>query len=170
MITEYTEHGAGLVCSFPACRNVGIRFRYCKFCNDAIARRSFKEHQASHYANLDSNECHVDEPDRKISSKPARSANLAVASSRFREETLRSALVSSPQKRREISHEQHHSRQQDEVLPSAKRQRAWDSLLIQRPSKQNEEALKVWLEKVVVVSDMQSSDNDLKLSDSSENN
>ena len=170
MITEYTEHGAGLVCSFPACRNVGIRFRYCKLCNDAIARRSFKEHQASHYTDLESNKCNVDEPDRKISAIPARNAIPAVATNRFREETLvgpAGALMTSSQKRRETSREQPQSRQQDEVLPSAKRQRAWDSLLTQRPSKDNEEALKVWLEKVVVVSDMQSSDNGLQLSDSS---
>ena len=41
------EDGKGLVCSFPQCRNTGIKFRYCKFCDDAIARRNFKRHQHS---------------------------------------------------------------------------------------------------------------------------
>ena len=45
--TSGTKHGDGLVCSFPQCRNSGIKFRYCRFCDDAIARRNFKRHQHS---------------------------------------------------------------------------------------------------------------------------
>lgn len=31
-----------LVCSFPACRNGGVKFIYCGYCKDAIARRNFR--------------------------------------------------------------------------------------------------------------------------------
>jgi hypothetical protein len=41
-ITTDTAHGTELVCSFPQCRNGGVKFLFCKFCNDAIARRSFR--------------------------------------------------------------------------------------------------------------------------------
>ena len=35
-------HGSELVCSYPACRNSGVRFLYCKYCDAAISRRGFK--------------------------------------------------------------------------------------------------------------------------------
>lgn len=35
-------HGSDLVCSYPQCRNGGVKFLYCKFCDTAIARRSFR--------------------------------------------------------------------------------------------------------------------------------
>ncbi|KAL3911201.1 MAG: hypothetical protein SGILL_007374 [Bacillariaceae sp.] len=41
-ITSDMAHGADLVCSYPQCRNGGVKFLYCKFCDDAIARRSFR--------------------------------------------------------------------------------------------------------------------------------
>ncbi|KAG7369026.1 hypothetical protein IV203_031769 [Nitzschia inconspicua] len=41
-IHKDTLHGGDLVCSYPACHNTGVRFLYCKYCNDAISRRGFK--------------------------------------------------------------------------------------------------------------------------------
>ena len=37
-----TKHGDGLVCCFPKCRDNGIKFRYCAYCKDAIAKRCFR--------------------------------------------------------------------------------------------------------------------------------
>ena len=44
-IPKNAEHGMDLVCSFPSCRNGGIKFLWCKYCDDVIAKRTFK---ASH--------------------------------------------------------------------------------------------------------------------------
>jgi hypothetical protein len=41
-ITDGTEHGEGLICSFQDCRKAGIRFRYCAECKDGIAKRNFR--------------------------------------------------------------------------------------------------------------------------------
>lgn len=41
-VLEETPHGGELVCSYPACRNSGVRFLYCKYCDAAISRRGFK--------------------------------------------------------------------------------------------------------------------------------
>jgi hypothetical protein len=37
-----TKHGDGLVCSFPSCRNDGIKFLYCDHCRDAVGKRVFR--------------------------------------------------------------------------------------------------------------------------------
>ena len=41
-ISDQTEHGEGLICSFVECRKAGIKFRYCTVCKDAIAKRNFR--------------------------------------------------------------------------------------------------------------------------------
>jgi hypothetical protein len=35
-----------LVCSFPTCRNGGIKFLYCLYCDDVIAKRTFRTHHS----------------------------------------------------------------------------------------------------------------------------
>jgi hypothetical protein len=37
-----TKHGDGLVCSFPSCRNDGVKFLYCEHCRDAVGKRVFR--------------------------------------------------------------------------------------------------------------------------------
>jgi hypothetical protein len=48
------SHGAELVCSFPACRNGGIKFVWCKYCEVPVSKRSFKS-QHSHVDLRESN-------------------------------------------------------------------------------------------------------------------
>jgi hypothetical protein len=40
--TSRVLHGLELVCSYPSCRNKGIKFKYCFFCDDAISKRCFR--------------------------------------------------------------------------------------------------------------------------------
>ena len=45
-ISKETKHGDPLVCSFTACRDTGIKFRYCAYCKNAITKRQFdSQHQ-----------------------------------------------------------------------------------------------------------------------------
>ena len=39
-------HGADLKCSHPTCMNDGIKFRFCKHCNKAVAKRNFRKRHA----------------------------------------------------------------------------------------------------------------------------
>jgi len=41
-ISENVKHGDGLVCSFPDCRNRGVKFLYCAYCKDPVAKRNFR--------------------------------------------------------------------------------------------------------------------------------
>ena len=39
-------HGAELKCSHPTCAKKGIKFRYCKYCGKAVAKRNFRKRHA----------------------------------------------------------------------------------------------------------------------------
>lgn len=46
MIPEDIKHGTELYCSYFACRNAGIKFRYCVYCKLPVAKRNFaKRHR-----------------------------------------------------------------------------------------------------------------------------
>lgn len=85
------EHGKGLVCSFPQCRNTGIKFRYCKFCDDAIARRNFKRHQ---HSNKDTQENKTGRP-RKSHPQPAGDENSKEVGHESEKDTSSSSSESS---------------------------------------------------------------------------
>lgn len=42
VIPDGIEHGDELVCSFPACRQAGVKFRYCVDCKVPVAKRNFR--------------------------------------------------------------------------------------------------------------------------------
>ena len=43
MIPSNIGHGSDLVCSFAACRNAGVKFRYCAVCRVPVAKRNFHQ-------------------------------------------------------------------------------------------------------------------------------
>ena len=42
VIPEDSEHGDELMCTYPACRNAGVKFRYCLHCKVPVAKRNFR--------------------------------------------------------------------------------------------------------------------------------
>lgn len=42
VIPQGIEHGDELVCSYPACRQAGVKFRYCLHCEVPVAKRNFR--------------------------------------------------------------------------------------------------------------------------------
>lgn len=43
VIPENVKHGEELICSYFACRNAGIKFRYCSHCKVPVAKRNFRK-------------------------------------------------------------------------------------------------------------------------------
>lgn len=43
MIPENVRHGEELICSYFACRNAGVKFRYCSHCKVPVAKRNFRK-------------------------------------------------------------------------------------------------------------------------------
>ena len=42
VIPDGVEHGDELVCSYPSCRQAGVKFRYCLHCKVPVAKRNFR--------------------------------------------------------------------------------------------------------------------------------
>mmetsp|Transcript_2731 Transcript_2731/g.6288 ORF Transcript_2731/g.6288 Transcript_2731/m.6288 type:complete len:894 (-) Transcript_2731:257-2938(-) len=42
VVPEGIEHGDELLCSYPACRAAGCKFRYCLYCKVPVAKRNFR--------------------------------------------------------------------------------------------------------------------------------
>ena len=42
VIPDGIEHGDELMCSYPACRQAGVKFRYCLHCKVPVAKRNFR--------------------------------------------------------------------------------------------------------------------------------
>ncbi|KAL3807061.1 hypothetical protein ACHAXA_008007 [Cyclostephanos tholiformis] len=54
IIPPNIEHGDELLCSFPSCRNVGAKFRYCLHCKVPVAKRNFRNrHKHGNMGGLD---------------------------------------------------------------------------------------------------------------------
>ena len=52
IISEDLEHGTELVCSYSACRNNGVKFCFCAYCQTPVAKRNFrKRHMHDHEDN-----------------------------------------------------------------------------------------------------------------------
>lgn len=50
-VPEDVKHGDELVCSFPECRNSGVKFCFCTYCNIPVAKRNFRiRHNHCDYA------------------------------------------------------------------------------------------------------------------------
>lgn len=43
MIPDKVRHGEELICSYFACRNTGVKFRYCSHCKVPVAKRNFRK-------------------------------------------------------------------------------------------------------------------------------
>jgi hypothetical protein len=157
------------VCSFAECRNAGVKFRYCRFCQDAVARRNFKHHH--HKDDLDEEQTAT----KRISSTAVvpmvEQSKVAAAdedsSSSAAEENdhglscslAYSSTASGPPeiagRASSIEEDVHVQdlRQPADLRPSRKRIKAWTALLTQRPRSNEGCKMAKWLEKVRAVSD-----------------
>lgn len=176
-ISPDIKHGDGLICSFPACRNRGVKFLYCAYCKDPVAKRNFRN-QHSH---ADGGEEGV------IPSVAAQqsSARLTPVKQHNHDEatpTVPSAFATS-KKRKMDAREQsvaegdriatasanastegdrsasERSYENDEIskkiasIDKARRS-AWERLLVSRPCTDQNEELAAWLIRVMAVSDL----------------
>lgn len=88
MISEDAKHGEDLVCSYFACRNGGVKFRYCAHCMAPVAKRNFcrrHDHGMSSRAggdvdkDEDEDEASVDQSANEKGDAEAKPASIPVA-------------------------------------------------------------------------------------------
>lgn len=172
VISEDAKHGEDLVCSYFACRNGGVKFRYCAHCMAPVAKRNFcrrHDHGMSAKgelkdededdASMEGNESKTHETSakpmdvKKSDAAPVSSLDvLSKAASSMPPSSSKSREKESKPKRRKPSEED------DEVEPdltniSKKRHKMWSALLIKRPRTKDPRHLSSWLNEVLTVSD-----------------
>jgi hypothetical protein len=176
VIPENVKHGEELICSYFACRNAGIKFRYCSHCKVPVAKRNFRkrhkhggeivddkdddsgddetQNKGIPYQITASREEEVDEDG--ISSQSADSTDHheeAKKNAYLQDGILSStALVEVPVKSSVVLH---HVETPSKPPISADRQARWMSLLAKRPSTKDSDTMSGWLMEVLAVSDLE---------------
>ncbi|KAG7346067.1 hypothetical protein IV203_005135 [Nitzschia inconspicua] len=132
-IADDARHGQHLLCSHPACRSAGVKFRYCLYCKKPVTKQNFRSRHL--HADLDpnhngkmgklvrkrSNEKHNDEDDDgSASEEPA---------------TKQAKMEQGPSS------------------PTQSRHKLWESLLTNRP--EGLDTMNVWIGSVLSASDPQ---------------
>ncbi|KAL3912160.1 MAG: hypothetical protein SGILL_006993, partial [Bacillariaceae sp.] len=153
-ITPDTAHGTDLVCSFPQCRNGGVKFLYCAYCKDAIARRSFRSQH------LHTGECLPVKNDKKRPAVPSDSDEQQAQ--KKRKVRLESAAIGendssgagSTTAAAAVSRDNSDSdsRNKAEKPLAELMKKSWEDLLQQRVEHTSEAEVSSWLMKVLALS------------------
>lgn len=178
VIPENVEHGEELICSYFACRNAGIKFRYCTHCKVPVAKRNFRKrhkHGKSSSGNDGEEDEDVEDEEEVPKPKPPMAMVMAMDEtpkkdvSAFCQEIPKKMDIpvpvvvpkkmKAPKEPRPVSNENDVS-----VLPpiahqarpkiSAERECLWGQLLAKRPPTKDGEAVSAWLMEVLSVSDL----------------
>ncbi|KAL3910565.1 MAG: hypothetical protein SGARI_002062 [Bacillariaceae sp.] len=165
-IPKNPEHGMDLVCSFPTCRNGGIKFLWCKYCDDVIAKRTFK---ASHLHKdlVDAaigNGAAVDAPHDSKNNASSDSSREMPPKKRHKKDSVGQADIGAGAANiHEIANEESSdsgSSSENAVEPTgedAKRleemRTKWDALLDERQEMDSKDDISNWLDRVVETSE-----------------
>jgi hypothetical protein len=165
VIPENVKHGEELICSYFACRNAGIKFRYCSHCKVPVAKRNFRKrhkHGGDSAPGDDEDEdnnnkrgipSHImaQEAADGISSQSADESGAAAAGAAEKAApvNLQQAVRSSVRAFEKVSSTVKNNMIEEE------RQERWAKLLAKRPSTKDGEAMSAWLMEVLAVSDLE---------------
>jgi hypothetical protein len=184
VIPENVKHGEELICSYFACRNAGIKFRYCSHCKVPVAKRNFRKRHKHGGEDIpkgtgdesgDEAELAVKKgiPSQITANREAAidadgiSSQSADSTKEHHEKNMtetdvQQGLVRSSMRTFEIKQSKDTSFKD---IPAAaaplgddkiseKRQKRWVSLLARRPSTKDGDSMSAWLMEVLAVSDL----------------
>ncbi|KAL3917832.1 MAG: hypothetical protein SGILL_004523 [Bacillariaceae sp.] len=160
-IPQEPKHGMELVCSFALCRNGGIKFLWCKYCEDVIAKRTFKaNHLHKDLVNGENGNLEV-EAAEAAAPAPADGSDNSKGPPKKRHK--KNADKGAAKNVHEISNEttdSSSSSASDNVEISAadrekltKMRTQWDALLDERQEMDSKDEMKNWLDRVVETSE-----------------
>lgn len=95
VINNGIQHGEDVVCSHPACRNAGVKFRYCSFCKAPVAKRNFRRRHNHGGENSSSGSDYLDDESAKLSTTSGTSSRRMISASEEEPEAKRTKLISS---------------------------------------------------------------------------
>ncbi|GAX19978.1 hypothetical protein FisN_1Lh547 [Fistulifera solaris] len=178
VIPENVKHGEELICSYFACRNAGIKFRFCSHCKVPVAKRNFRKRH-KHGGEIVAGEDSGDEDDPKeitkgipeqitanheefgegdaVSSQSADSDNAHdvpdVGNKAI--EDAKGLVRLSMRNFEESKNAQVHDLVKKDMHVSPERKRRWLSLLTKRPFTKDGDSMSNWLMEVLAVSDLE---------------
>jgi len=180
VIPENVKHGEELICSYFACRNAGIKFRYCSHCKVPVAKRNFRKrhkHGGEDMAQIpgDDSEAEDEIP------HPKKGIPTQITANRKDDDGLKSESTDSDRKEKKPSAQKgaaarapafESSKKKKKEVParasaavpvlqfkegtkiSFDRQKRWMELLEKRPSTRDGDSMSAWLMEVLAVSDL----------------
>mmetsp|Transcript_40742 Transcript_40742/g.117003 ORF Transcript_40742/g.117003 Transcript_40742/m.117003 type:complete len:513 (-) Transcript_40742:361-1899(-) len=173
-IPDDIQHGDGLICSFPECRNRGVKFLYCAYCKDPVAKRNFRNR---HTHEEEEKKKKKEEAANAKKAPPSSTAKKVVVAKKPHEisegtgssntGSSKTTSISDPTAQMKKHHRQKDSKKRsastslsdsDESRKKLarmdnERKDTWAMLLAERPSTDQSDAMSAWLMKVMAVSD-----------------
>ncbi|KAL3910440.1 MAG: hypothetical protein SGARI_002124, partial [Bacillariaceae sp.] len=163
-IPEGLKHGDPLICSYPECRNRGVKFLYCTFCKDPVAKRNFRNrHNHGMTTEGDSSET-KSKASTSAAGGPAKVTSGSSASDGSGSSEGKTIRKGDGNKKRsaaaaalaDLSASEHPAVRNKLArleMTDPDRAKAWQLLLPTRPQAENEECMSAWLMRVMAVSD-----------------
>lgn len=170
VISEDAKHGENLVCSYYACRNGGIKFRYCAYCMAPVAKRNFsRRHDHGMSKNKGANSIRDEEEEED--DDDGESENTGSDKGSMNNAANPSQPLSLKRPKEASSEDDGNKRKRIEADPissaeakisddserevSSKRRSMWNDLLGVRPCSKDPKDLSSWLNEVLTVSDLE---------------
>lgn len=177
VIPENVKHGEELICSYFACRNAGIKFRYCSHCKVPVAKRNFRKrhkHGGEDVAKLPGEDSDAEE-EAAAAKKGIPSQITAGHKAEVEADGISSQSTDSNQQDKAVGlansavRDFGNSKKQAAAAvalpissskvvadrkPTSEREERWLSLLTKRPATKDGEAMSGWLMEVLAVSDL----------------
>lgn len=173
VIPEDVKHGEELICSYFACRNAGIKFRYCSHCKVPVAKRNFRKrhkHGGEIVGDKGDDSGDDDTPTKGIPSQITAGREEEVEDDGISSQSVDSSNDQDDEKCVPVStdrvatfkdkaskHKDLKSTEQDFIHHkiSDERKAHWISLLSKRPSTKDSDTMSGWLMEVLAVSDLE---------------
>jgi len=166
VISEDAMHGENLVCSYFACRNGGIKFRYCAYCMAPVAKRNFSRRHDHGMSKNKGGSSIRDEEEEDDDDTVGESEKLqCIPCDEASTSTFGNNALPSPKEDKMIlAVEENNKRKRaesDDVkaqvvisVVSSERRTLWNNLLKKRPRTKDPTELSAWLNEVLAISDV----------------
>jgi hypothetical protein len=172
VVPQNIKHGDELICSYPVCRNAGVKFCFCTHCRIPVAKRNFRiRHNHCDFAPPAAVAGQQVETPMHANSAPRNPTdvhsvhcqeNTKNDEKAMESESTNSASQSDNEKKRPVppsravdaAEEASRSVSPYESEPSEHRVAIWDSLLSQRPAEHDTERMSTWLMSVLTVGNL----------------
>lgn len=135
----------------PACRNAGVKFRYCSHCKAPVAKRNFRRR---HNHGLTNEEDHSAHDDSEVEDTRVVGAGDERKMKEPQSKKIKTADVVPPGTNSSTRQELVNEGPVNEVDKLGQNRRLlWASLLEERPLTSDGESLSEWIDKVLLISD-----------------